>query len=168
MKASMVRVNDRGEVIVSVSVPVQRFRAVHGALMLSTQGDDIDQMVTRKRLAILKVFGIAAIVMIVLSLLLASTIAGPVRRLADSAEHVRRRTDPRRDPRFLRARRRDRPPVARAARHDRRALQPHRRHRALRRRRRTRTEEPADLDALGRGGRCRWRAPTTAGRGCSR
>lgn len=90
-KASMVRVNDRGEVIVSVSVPVQRFRAVHGALMLSTQGDDIDQMVTAERLAILKVFGIAAAVMILLSLLLASTIAGPVRRLADSAEHVRRR-----------------------------------------------------------------------------
>ena len=90
-KASMVRINDRGEVIVSVSVPVQRFRAVHGALMLSTQGDDIDQMVTAERLAILKVFGIAAAVMIVLSLLLASTIAGPVRRLADSAERVRRR-----------------------------------------------------------------------------
>ncbi len=116
----MVRVNDRGEVIVSVSVRCKRFRAVHGALMLSTQGDDIDQMVTRKRLAILKVFGIAAIVMIVLSLLLASTIAGPVRRLADSAEHVRRRIRPASRSRFLRARRRDRPPVARAARHDRR------------------------------------------------
>ena len=90
-KASMVRINDRGEVIVSVAVPVQRFRAVHGALMLSTQGGDIDQMVTAERLAILKVFGLAAAVMIVLSLLLASTIAGPVRRLADSAERVRRR-----------------------------------------------------------------------------
>src|SRR6188474_738932 len=40
--ASMVRVNERGEVIVSVAVPVQRFRAVRGALMLSTQGADID------------------------------------------------------------------------------------------------------------------------------
>jgi two-component system sensor histidine kinase ChvG len=90
-KGSMVRINDRGEVIVSVSVPVQRFRAVHGALMLSTQGDDIDQMVTAERIAILKVFGIAAGVMILLSLLLASTIAGPMRRLADSAERVRRR-----------------------------------------------------------------------------
>lgn len=90
-KASMVRINDRGEVIVSVSVPVQRFRAVHGALMLSTQGDDIDQLVTAERLAILKVFGIAVGVMIILSLLLASTIAGPVRRLADSADRVRRR-----------------------------------------------------------------------------
>jgi two-component system sensor histidine kinase ChvG len=46
----MVRVNERGEVIVSVAVPVQRFRAVRGALMLSTQGDDIDQMVTAERL----------------------------------------------------------------------------------------------------------------------
>jgi two-component system, OmpR family, sensor histidine kinase ChvG len=90
-KSSVVRVNDRGEVIVSVAVPVQRFRAVHGALMLSTQGDDIDQMVTAERLAILKVGGVASAVMIVLSLLLASTIAGPVRRLADSAERVRHR-----------------------------------------------------------------------------
>jgi two-component system sensor histidine kinase ChvG len=90
-KSSMVRVNDRGEVIVSVAVPVQRFRAINGALMLSTQGDDIDQMVTAERLAILKVGGVASAVMILLSLLLASTIAGPVRRLADSAERVRRR-----------------------------------------------------------------------------
>ena len=91
LKDSMVRINDRGEVIVSVAVPVQRFRAIHGALMLSTQGDDIDQLVTAERLAILKVFGVAMGVMIVLSLLLASTIAGPVRRLADSAERVRHR-----------------------------------------------------------------------------
>ena len=91
LKSSMVRINERGEVIVSVAVPVQRFRAVHGALMLSTQGDDIDQMVTAERLAILKIFAVASVVMIALSLLLASTIAGPVRRLADSAEGVRRR-----------------------------------------------------------------------------
>jgi len=90
-KKSMVRVNDRGEVIVSVAVPVLRSRTIHGALMLSTQGDDIDQMVSAERLAILKVGGVASAVMIVLSLLLASTIAGPVRRLADSAERVRRR-----------------------------------------------------------------------------
>src|SRR5260370_24378805 len=42
-------------------------------------------------LGILKVGGVASAVMIVLSLLLASTIAGPVRRLADGAERVRRR-----------------------------------------------------------------------------
>src|ERR1700742_3301526 len=48
-------------------------------------------MVTAERLAILKVGGVASAVMIVLSLLLASTIAGPVRRLAGSAARVRRR-----------------------------------------------------------------------------
>jgi len=91
LHASMVRVNDRGEVIVSVAVPVQRFRAVRGALMLSTQGADIDDMVEAERLAIVKVFLVAAGVMVVLSMLLAGTIAGPVRRLADAAERVRRR-----------------------------------------------------------------------------
>jgi two-component system, OmpR family, sensor histidine kinase ChvG len=90
-KASFVRINDRGEVIVSVAVPVQRFRAVHGALLLSTQGGDIDQAVAAERFAILKVFLIAAAVMVLLSVLLASTIAGPVRRLAEGAELVRRR-----------------------------------------------------------------------------
>ena len=89
--AGKVRITDRGDVIVSVAVPVQRFRAVRGALMLSTQGADIDNMVTGERLAILKVFLIAAAVMVVLSILLAGTIAEPVRRLADAAESVRRR-----------------------------------------------------------------------------
>jgi len=89
--ASMVRVNERGEVIVSVAVPVQRFHAVRGALMLSTQGADIDNMVTAERLQIVKVFLILLGVMVVLSNVLAATIAGPVRRLAEAAERVRRR-----------------------------------------------------------------------------
>ena len=48
--AYMVRVNERNEVIVSVAVPVQRFRAVRGALLLSTQGGDINQAVEAERL----------------------------------------------------------------------------------------------------------------------
>ncbi len=91
-KASVVRINDRGEVIVSVAVPVQRFRAVRGALLLSTQGGDIDHMVEADRLAVFKVFLVAVGVMVLLSVLLAGTIAGPVRRLSDAAERVRRRT----------------------------------------------------------------------------
>jgi two-component system, OmpR family, sensor histidine kinase ChvG len=90
-KASVVRLNDRGEVIVLVAVPIQRLRTVRGALLLSTQGGDIDQTVEAERLAILKVFLVAAGIMSVLSMLLAGTIAGPVRRLADSADRVRRR-----------------------------------------------------------------------------
>ena len=72
-------------------MPVQRSLAVRGALLLSTQGGDIDHMVEAERLAVVKVFVVAAGVMVVLSVLLAGTIAGPVRRLAAGAESVRRR-----------------------------------------------------------------------------
>src|SRR4029079_4392421 len=89
--AYMVRITDRAEVIVSVAVPVQRFRAVRGVLLLSTQGADIDNMVGAQRAPIFKLFLIAAGVMVLLSFLLAGTIAGPVRRLAESAQLVRRR-----------------------------------------------------------------------------
>jgi two-component system sensor histidine kinase ChvG len=88
--ASVVRVNANGETIVSVAVPIQRFRAVRGALLLSTQGGDIDGIIASERWAILRVFLVAAAVMLVLSVLLAGTIAGPIRRLSAAAERVRR------------------------------------------------------------------------------
>lgn len=88
--ATVVRVSEQGEQIVSVAVPIQRFRAVLGVLMLSTQGGDIDKIVAAERKAILRVFGVAALVNVVLSLLLASTIANPLRRLAAAAVRVRR------------------------------------------------------------------------------
>ncbi|KPH79564.1 sensor histidine kinase [Bosea vaviloviae] len=90
MPASVVRVNTRGQTIVSVAVPVQRFRAVKGALLLSTQGGDIDAVIVSERYAIFRVFAISAAVMIVLSVLLAGTIAEPIRKLADAAQRVRR------------------------------------------------------------------------------
>lgn len=88
--SSMERINDRGELIVSVAVPIQRYRAVLGALMLSTQGGDIDKIVRGERFAILQVSLVALGVSILLSVVLAGTIAEPVRRLAESAEIVRR------------------------------------------------------------------------------
>ena len=90
LASSKERVNDRGELIVSVAVPIQRYRAVLGALMLSTRGGDIDRIVRAERLAILQVFLVALGVTILLSVLLAGTIAEPVRRLAQAAETVRR------------------------------------------------------------------------------
>ncbi len=90
--ASIVRVGEGGGLIVSVAVPVQRFRAVLGALLLSTESGDIDAIVQAERMAIVRVFLVAASVTILLSVLLASTIAGPVRRLSDAAELIRRGT----------------------------------------------------------------------------
>ncbi len=88
LSASMERLNARGELIVSVAVPVQRFRAVLGVLMLSTKGGDIDAIVRAERIAIAEVFLVALGVAILLSVVLAGTIAEPVRRLAETAERV--------------------------------------------------------------------------------
>ena len=87
--ASLVRVAQSGELIVSVGVPVQRFRSVYGALVLSTQGNDIDAIVRAERLAILRTFLVAAGVTLILSILIAGNIAGPVRKLAAAADRVR-------------------------------------------------------------------------------
>ncbi len=88
--STVVRASEKGEEIVSVAVPIQRFRAVLGVLMLSTEGGDIDKIVAAERKAILRVFGVAALVMAILSMLLASTIANPLRRLSAAAVRVRR------------------------------------------------------------------------------
>ena len=111
-RSSEVRTNARGETIVSVAVPIQRFRSVQGVLLLSTQGGDIDAIIASERFALLQVFLVAAVVMIVLSLFLAGAIAGPVRRLAEAAERVRRGTKSRQEiPDFTSRVGRDRPPV---------------------------------------------------------
>jgi two-component system sensor histidine kinase ChvG len=88
--ATIVRVSEQGEQIVSVAVPIQRFRAVLGVLMLSTEGGDIDKIVAAEQKAILRVFGVAALVTAILSMVLASTIATPLRRLSAAANRVRR------------------------------------------------------------------------------
>ena len=88
--ATLVRISEQGELIVSVAVPVQRYRAVLGALMLSTQGGDIDKIVMAERRAIFRVFAVAALVTAILSMLLASTIASPLRKLSAAAVRVRR------------------------------------------------------------------------------
>jgi two-component system, OmpR family, sensor histidine kinase ChvG len=85
----IVRVNDKGEMVVSVAVPVQRMRAVLGVLLLSTRGGDIDNIVAAERWGIVRVSLFAAAVTVVLSVILANTIAGPVQRLSAAAERVR-------------------------------------------------------------------------------
>jgi two-component system sensor histidine kinase ChvG len=88
--ASLERTNALGQTIVSVAIPIQRFRAVRGVLLLSTQGGDIDTIISAERMAILRIFAVAAGVMLIVSALFAGTIAGPIRRLSAAADRVRR------------------------------------------------------------------------------
>ena len=85
-----VRVTKRGQMIVSVAVPIRKGRTILGALQLTTPAGDIDAIVLAERMAILRVFGVAAAVIVLLSMLLAGTIAAPLRRLAAAADRVRR------------------------------------------------------------------------------
>ncbi len=88
--ASALRVDHSGDLMLSVAVPVQRYRQVLGTLMLSVGGDSIDVAVRDVRLNILKVFGVAFAITVLLSLYLAGTIARPLHRLAEAADRVRR------------------------------------------------------------------------------
>ena len=86
--ADVVRVDANNQLVISVAVPVQRVRATVGVLLLSTQPGEIDSIVASERWGVLRIALVAAAVTIILSLLLASTIAGPLRRLSEAAERV--------------------------------------------------------------------------------
>jgi len=88
--ATVVRVATNGQTIVFAATPIQRANAVRGVLLLSTQEGDVDKVIADERRGYVMVFLIAAGVMLVLSVLLAGTIAEPVRRLSEAADRVRR------------------------------------------------------------------------------
>jgi two-component system sensor histidine kinase ChvG len=85
----MVRLDRQGRLVLSVAVPVQRYRQVLGALMLSKDGAVVDAAVDDRRRDILIVCGVAFAVTVLLSFYLAGTIARPIRRLAQAADQVR-------------------------------------------------------------------------------
>lgn len=75
--------------VLSVAVPVQRYKHVLGALMLSKGSHDIDAALLEVRLDILKVFLVVLAVTVLMSIYLAGTIARPILKLAAAAESVR-------------------------------------------------------------------------------
>ncbi|WP_417623822.1 stimulus-sensing domain-containing protein [Paremcibacter congregatus] len=83
----MRHLSDQAEVI-TVAVPVQRFRRVLGALMLSADTRDIIESVQQTRLTFLKFFGVVLLVTLLLSFFLARTIVRPILRLARSADRI--------------------------------------------------------------------------------
>ncbi len=86
----IVRANEKGELVVSVAVPIRQLRAVLGVLLLSTRGGEIDSIVSAERWVLLRVALVAAGVTMLLSVVMARTIAGPMRRLSAAADRVRR------------------------------------------------------------------------------
>lgn len=85
----MVRTDPAGGIILSAAVPVQRYKQVVGALMVSHDGSRVARALFQVRLAIAEAFLVSLAVTIGLSLYMAGTIARPIRRLAVAAELVR-------------------------------------------------------------------------------
>lgn len=83
------RAGDNQDVI-NVAVPIQRFRRVLGALLLTAQTEDIETVVRAEQIGLFRVFFGALGLTILLSFFLSRTLVVPIRRLALAAEKVRR------------------------------------------------------------------------------
>ncbi|HEY5210148.1 MAG TPA: stimulus-sensing domain-containing protein [Stellaceae bacterium] len=86
--ADAVRHRADGGLVLSVAVPIQHYRKVLGALLLSADNGEVEEQVRGVRYTILEAFAIAFVATVLLSLYLAGTIARPLRRLADAAERI--------------------------------------------------------------------------------
>lgn len=86
----MLLLTDDQEKIVSLAVPIQRRNAILGALLLSTRPGEIDEIIANERSAMAMLVLLALAASVLASLLLARTIAGPMRRLSEGAERVSR------------------------------------------------------------------------------
>jgi two-component system sensor histidine kinase ChvG len=87
---SMLLLNKKGEQIVSMALPIRRFKNVQGVLLLSTLPGQIDKILREERTVILVLAAVALLASVVTSLLLARTVAGPMRRLSAAADQVSR------------------------------------------------------------------------------
>ncbi len=89
---AMVRIDPArldGKLVLSVAVPVRRYKLILGAVMLSVGSANVEHEVQVVRRDILRLFAAALIMTVLLSIYLARTIAQPVRRLARAAYEIR-------------------------------------------------------------------------------
>jgi two-component system sensor histidine kinase ChvG len=84
---SDVRISETGGRVVSVSIPIERVRAVLGVLTL--EAGDVDQIIAAERAALIPFIVIATAVNLISSFVLTQMIAQPVRRLSLAADRVR-------------------------------------------------------------------------------
>ncbi len=84
----MLLVTAEGLQSVAVAQPILAQGQVRGAILLSSRPGDLDEAIARQRRAMLVLSLIALLTSLVSAWLLHRTIAGPMRRLSEAAEHV--------------------------------------------------------------------------------
>lgn len=87
--ASAVRITPDGKLMLSAAVPVQRYKQVLGALMLTRDNRQIAASLREVRYDMLTIAVAALGITVLLSLYLAGTITQPIVRLARAADEVR-------------------------------------------------------------------------------
>ncbi len=80
-----IRRGEYGEILLFFAVPVQRYKKVEAALLLSTSSAEIERSVRQVRLDILRIIAVVTVFTVMLSFYLARSIARPINRLASSA-----------------------------------------------------------------------------------
>ncbi len=75
--ASAVRSDPQGGLVISVAVPLQRYKEVLGAVLLSVSNGEIEEELRTVRLELLRLFGATVLVTLLLSYYLAGTIEIP-------------------------------------------------------------------------------------------
>ena len=90
VETPILLLNSKGQQIVSMAEPIKRGNKILGVLLVSTQKGDIDDVLWDERWLVLQIAGIALLVAIGSSLQLARTVAGPMKRLSEAANHVSR------------------------------------------------------------------------------
>ena len=80
--------NRHGQQIVSMAEPIKRGNKILGVLLLSTKPGDIDDVLWDERWLILQIAAMALVFSVASSLVLERTVAGPMRRLSEAANHV--------------------------------------------------------------------------------
>ncbi len=88
LTTQMLLVTAEGLQSVAVAQPILAQGQVRGAILLSSRPGDLDEAIARQRRAMLVLSLIALITSLVSAWLLHRTIAGPMRRLSQAAEHV--------------------------------------------------------------------------------
>jgi len=84
-----LRVNARGEILLFSAVPVQRYKQIAGVLLLSKSDAALHDRLRDIRFQVIKISAATLTVMLLVSGLVAGTIARPIRRLAAAATRVR-------------------------------------------------------------------------------
>lgn len=85
----LLLINDDGQRIISVAVPIRHVDTVQGAIMLSTRGGDIDALVRAERQNIFYVALLALLAILLSSVVIAHKFGRPMHDLSTAADHVR-------------------------------------------------------------------------------